>query len=310
VFNDVKEVGKMLQKLDEIVGTSVKPEVAIIFDWENRWAMKDAEGPRNIGIHYEEAIQANYKPFWKNGISVDVINMDCDFSKYKLLIAPMLYMVKEGVGEKIQKFVENGGTFVATYWSGIVNETDLCFLGGFPGPLRNVLGIWSEEIDALYDTEERLVSFNEGNELGLEGDYKAKELCDLIHLEGAHSLATYKEDFYTGRPALTVNSFGRGKAYYIASKNQEKFNDAFYSALIENLKLKKVIDTKLPTGVTAQMRTDGQNDYVFLMNFGNKESKVTLDDFEYTDLLAGEKASKEIQLPVYGLKVLKRKVKI
>jgi len=61
--------------------------------------------------------------------------------------------------------------------------------------------------------------------------------------------------------------------------------------------------------VTAQMRTDGENDYVFLMNFGNKESAVTLDNFDYTDLLTGEKAPKEIQLPVYGLKILKRKAK-
>lgn len=309
VFRDVQEVGETLKKLDEVIGTTVKPEVAIIFDWENRWAMKDAKGPRNIGIHYEETVVSNYKPFWKNGIPVDVINMDCDFSKYKLLIAPMLYMVRPGVAERIEEFVKNGGTFVATYWSGIVNETDLCFLGGFPGPLRKVLGIWAEEIDALYDGEERLVSFNEDNELGLKGDYKASELCDLIHLEGARSLATYKEDFYAGRPALTVNDFEKGRSYYIASRNEEKFNDMFYGKLIQELNLRKTVDTELPHGVTAQMRTDGENDYVFLMNFGNKESAVTLDNFDYTDLLTGEKASKEVKLPVYGLKILKRKAK-
>ncbi len=307
VFNDVKEVGETLKKLDEIIGTGVNPEVAIIFDWENRWALKDAKGPRNVGIHYEETAKANYKPFWKNGVPVDVINMDCDFSRYKVLVAPMLYMVKPGVGERIEKFVEDGGTFVATYWSGIVNETDLCFLGGFPGPLRKVLGIWSEEIDALYDGEERLVAFNEGNELNLEGDYKAKELCDLVHLEGAVSLATYQDDFYAGRPALTVNNFGKGKSYYIASRNEERFNDMFYGKLIKKLGLKKVINTQLPHGVTAQMRTDGENDYVFIMNFTQEEKVIGLDDRDYFDLVADKMVKGEIKLPGYGVKILKRK---
>jgi beta-galactosidase len=306
VFNDVKIVGETLKRLDEIIGTTVDPEVAIIFDWENRWAMKDAQGPRNIGIHYEETVKENYKPFWKNGVPVDVINMDCDFSKYKLLIAPMLYMVKQGVGEKIKEFVKNGGTFVATYWSGIVNETDLCFLGGFPGPLREVLGIWSEEIDALYDGEIRIVSFDNENELGLKGDYEATELCDLIHLEGARSLAAYKEDFYKGRPALTVNDFSKGKAYYIASRNEEQFNDMFYGELIEELGLKKVIDTELPYGVTAQMRTDGENDYIFVMNFTQEEKTVELDEKKYIDLLKGETSDRKLTVPGYGVKILKR----
>ncbi|RLL89615.1 beta-galactosidase [Petrotoga sp. HKA.pet.4.5] len=306
VFNDVKNVGETLKRLDEIIGTTVDPEVAIIFDWENRWAMKDAQGPRNIGIHYEETVKENYKPFWKNGVPVDVINMDCDFSKYKLLIAPMLYMVKQGVGEKIKEFVKNGGTFVATYWSGIVNETDLCFLGGFPGPLREVLGIWSEEIDALYDGESRLVSFDNQNELGLKGEYEAKELCDLIHLEGARSLATYKEDFYKGMPALTVNDFSKGKAYYIASRNEEQFNDMFYGKLIEELRLKKVVDTELPYGITAQIRTDGENDYIFVMNFTQEEKTIELDEKEYIDLLEGETLDRKITVPGYGVKILKR----
>ena len=134
VFNDVKEVGETLEKLDDIVGTTINPEVAIIYDWENKWAIDGAYGPRREKKDYLPTCQAHYLPFWEKGIPVDVIDMDQDFSRYKLLIAPMLHMVRSGVGEKVEEFVKNGGTFVATYWSGIVNENDLCFLGGFPGP--------------------------------------------------------------------------------------------------------------------------------------------------------------------------------
>ena len=222
VFQDVAAVGAVLKGLDPVVGTTVEPEVALIFDWENRWALEDAQGPRQEK-KYEETCHRHYYPFWSQGIPVDVINADCDFSRYRLLIAPMLYMVRPGVAERISRFVADGGTFVATYWSGIVDEHDRCFLGGFPGPLRKVLGIWAEEIDALYDGEVNYVVMTAENSLGLTGVYQARELCDLIHLEGAETLGVYKEDFYAGRPAVTVNRFGKGEAYYLASRNEDQF---------------------------------------------------------------------------------------
>ncbi|MBJ6923168.1 beta-galactosidase trimerization domain-containing protein, partial [Vibrio cholerae] len=84
------------------------------------------------------------------GISCDIIEQLCDFTPYKIIVAPMLYLIKPGVAERLEAFVEQGGTLVATYWSGIVDQNDLCFLGGFPGgegsPLRRTLGIWAEGI--------------------------------------------------------------------------------------------------------------------------------------------------------------------
>ncbi len=101
---------------------------------------------------------------------------------------------------------------MTTYWTGIVNESDLCYLGGFPGPLRNLLGIWAEEIDCLNDGEFNLVQGLAGNQCGLQGPYQVRHLCELIHIESARALATYRDDFYAGRPAVTVNAFGKGKA--------------------------------------------------------------------------------------------------
>lgn len=228
VFRDVAELGDVLKKLDSVIGSSVEPEVAVIFDWENRWAINDAAGPRVERKDYFDTCVRHYEQFWKQGIPVDVINMEQDLSKYKLLVAPMLYMVKEGVAERIEGFVKNGGTFINTYWSGIVNETDLCFLGGFPGPIKDVLGIWSEEIDALYDNDSNYISMLENNIFALCGRYEVGVLCDLIHTTSADVLASYGQDFYAGRPALTVNQFGEGKAYYIASRNEDDFLTDFY----------------------------------------------------------------------------------
>jgi beta-galactosidase len=308
VFGDVADLGLKLEKLDDVVGTTVRPDVAIIYDWENAWAMDDAQGPRRGDKGYLDDCKAHYRAFWKRGIPVDIIYIEQDLSRYKLVVATMLYMVRPGVAERIAAFVEAGGTFVATYWSGIVDENDLCFLGGFPGPLREVLGTWAEEIDALHEGETNGVVPVAGNALGLSGEYVARELCDLIHADsGAESvevLATYASDFYAGRPALMVNAYGQGKAYTIASRNDDRFLDDFYGALDAELDLLRSLDAELPGGVSAQLRTDGERKYVFLMNFNARPVGVDLGDAAYTDLLTGASIRGEIQLGIYGVAVL------
>ncbi len=235
--------------------------------------------------------------------------MDVDFSKYKLVIAPMLYMVREGVGKRIEKFVKNGGTFVTTYWSGIADENDLCFLTGFPGPLRKTMGVWSEEIDALYDEDVNYVNVNTKLLPGMQERYEARIFCDLIHAETARPLAVYDTDFYAGRPALTVNEYGAGKAYYIAFRNNNEFLYDFYGSIISSLNLNKCLETDLPMGVTAQMRTDGERDYIFLQNYSDDTKTIFLNNMELKDLLTGNNAGEKIDMSAYSFKLLVRECK-
>jgi len=306
VFRDVAELGEILSKLDPVVGTSVEPEVAIIFDWENRWAIEEARGPRNKDKNHDQTCMLHYRPFWMQGIPVDIINMDCDLSKYKLIIAAMLYMVRSGVGESIEAYVRDGGTFVTTYLSGIANETDLCFLGGFPGPLRKVLGIWAEETDVFYDHQKQSILMADGNALGLSGEYSARHYADVIHSEGAEVLAIYSHDFYAGQPALTVNHVGRGAAYYVASRNENRFLSDFYGVLQKELGLRRSLEVSLPEGVTAQLRTDGKREFIFLMNFKSNAQSIDLGKKSFTDCLTGEAVVGDLQLHGHGLQILER----
>lgn len=304
VFQDVTEVGQVLEKLDALVGTTIRPEVAIIFDTENRWAVEDAQGLMSGDKGYVTTCVKHYQSLWKQGIPVDVIDMEQSLDAYRLVIAPMLYMVRPGVAEHITKFVENGGTFVATYWSGIVDENDLCFLGGFPGPLRQVLGIWAEEIDTLNPTDTNALIPNADNPLKLTTSYSIHELCELIHVESAHPLATYEKDFYAGFPALTLNDFGQGRAYYIAARTEQGFLDDFYRALVGDLKIRPIIDTHLPEGISVSRRSDGKRNFVFVMNFTDTALPVELDQQAYADMLTGETVNRQLELPPYGVRIL------
>ena len=307
VFRDVTRVGEILTNLKDVIGTSVEPEVAVIYDWENFWAVNDAQGPRIEKKDYYDTVQKHYKAFWDMSIPVDVINMDCSFSKYKVVVAPMLYMVRPGVGERLEEFVKAGGTLITTYWSGIVDENDLCFLGGFPGPLRKVTGIWSEELDALYDEDVNYVTIEDNNSLSMKGEYKAKIFCDLIHSEGAEVLATYKTDFYKGMPALTCNKFGQGEAYYIAFRNNDEFLTDFYRSVAKKIQLQRAIELDLPTGINAQVRRDENNEFVFFMNFTDEDKTIDIKDFNLIDMENNDKIEATLELEPYGVRIVRVK---
>ncbi len=227
VFNEVTETGASLIELKQVIGSKVDSSAAIIYDMENRWAMEDAKGPRNEGLFYHESVLKSYQALRKAALNVDIINMEQSLDSYKLVVAPMLYMFRSGIETKLRTFVENGGILIMTYWSGIVNETDLCYLEGTPHSLLDVFGLRSKEIDGLYEWEENSLIPIPENSLQLHTSYKCKNLCDLVQLNGATPLMNYGSDFYQGTPALTVNQYGKGYAYYICTDAEELFYHDF-----------------------------------------------------------------------------------
>jgi beta-galactosidase len=88
-------------------------------------------------------------------------------------------------------------------------------------------------------------------------------------------LATYRDDFYAGRPAVTVNRFGKGKAWHVASRNDLPFQRDFFAAIINELALPRAIEAT-PPGVVATARTDGETTWVFVQNFTAQQQLVTL----------------------------------
>ncbi|MFS0724819.1 beta-galactosidase [Paenibacillus sp. 1P07SE] len=300
VFRDVAEVGRLLEQLAPVTGTSVEAKVAILYDWETDWALADAQGFGLDSKQYVRTAQEHYRVFWERNIPVDVITPDKPLESYQLVIAPMLYMLREGFGQRVEDYVRQGGRFVATYATGIVDEHDLAFLGGVPGPLREVLGIWSEEIDSLYPGETRELAGEDGV------SYRARDYCELIHLEGAQALARFTSDFYQDHPAVTAHGYGSGYSYYLASRNEERFHDDFYGSLIKELALQPCYAAEAAAGVSIQTRGDGSHTYVFIMNFTGSEQSVRLPEgAELTDMETGSRVSGELLLAPYGASVFK-----
>jgi len=283
VFTDVQNVGLELESLRALTGSLVEARVAVIFDWEAMWAIDAASGPVRGNKGYEKTCIEHYRAFWQAGISVDIVGLDDSLERYDLVVAPMAYSLRPGFGERLEAFVQRGGTFVTTYLSGWVDESSLVYEGGFLAPLKKVLGIRSEELDVLVPGQTNRVEMAE-NELGLVGSFEVADFCELIHCDNAKVIGTYGQEFYAGRPALTVNQFGKGLAYYVASRNESAFNDAFLRALARQAGINPVTDATLPNGVTAQARTNGKTEFVFMLNANSHPVSVPLANGSQIDL--------------------------
>ena len=259
-----------------------------------------------MDLKYVPQVAAWHKALHALGIAVDIVSPEVDLSGYKVVIAPVLYMVKPGLSERLEAFTLAGGTFLTTYFSGLVDENDRVYLGGYPGPLRKLLGIWSEEIDALSPAESNEAVFEEPFG-GLQGTYPAKLLCDLIHPEGARVLATYGREFYAGRPALTVNSFGAGRAYYLATM----LDQSALTELAANLCDQQGVTSPLPgcpapgLEVTERVSPTGVS-LLYLLNHAQASVSQSLPYGTYRDLISGNIFHGHVELASRNVLILAR----
>ncbi|OWA33712.1 beta-galactosidase [Saccharibacillus sp. O16] len=302
VFREVSELGRELGELeDRLLDSRLPARVGILFDWENWWAVEKSSGP-TVSLNYVDQIHKYYRSLYERNIPVDLISVDSDFSAYDFVIAPVLYMVKPGLADKLEQFVQSGGTFLTTFFSGIVNESDLVTTGGYPGELRKLLGIWVEEIDALFpDMRNKIVL---DGELGsLKGEYECGMLCDLLHTEGAETLAVYGEDFYQGMPVLTRNIFGKGQAYYVASDPEQSFLDGLLEQLCADKGIQPLLDT--PQGVEVTKRVKDGEEFLFILNHNAQEASYELAG-EYVNVLKGETLSGTTSIAGRDVQILTR----
>lgn len=306
VFRECTQLGSELKKLGgRILDSRLDAKVGIIFDWDNWWAVELSSGP-SIELKYVQQVEKYYKAFYDMNIAVDMIKTDADFSKYDIVIAPVLYMVKPGVAGKLEEFTANGGLFVTTFFSGLVDENDLVALGGYPGELRKLLGIWAEEIDALFPDMKNDIVMKEP--VGrMAGRYTCGMLCDLVNPEGAKTLAVYGKDFYAGRPVLTENSFGKGKAYYIASDPEDSFIRDFMKFLCGRKGIvPPPIDAAAGVEITRRYKED--KEFTFVLNHNDFNVNIDLKQGKYTELITGLDKSGSMELEAKGVAILERSI--
>lgn len=332
IFREVAEVGELLQQIAPAAGTLVKTRAAMLFDWDNRWAIEDMQGLGRNTKKYEQTCIGIWKEFFRLGVDMDIVGSDEDLDCYDLVVAPMLYMLQPGTAQNLKAFVERGGQLLATYLCGYVDSEQLCYLGGFPGDgLKDLFGIVSEEIDSLYPTDRNGIALTE-EALGraampaqagetpsrnrqdareaaaasvegrpeARGDWEVFDYAEILRVRDADVLGTYTDDFYQGSAAVTCKSHGEGRAYYVAARTSAAAMRPLFERMLGDA---GIAVRKLPEGVECHVRTGEEGVYEFYLNW-TKEA-VTVPGVKGTDILSGETLDGSLELSEYGVAVVR-----
>ncbi|WP_062214855.1 beta-galactosidase [Streptomyces sp. NBRC 109706] len=298
VFRSVVELGGRLGRLAEVVGAERRPaRAAILFDWESWWASEQDSHPSSLLNYRQEALDW-YSAFLALGVRADVIHRGAALDAYDLVVAPVLHVVPEELAKELTCFVERGGHLVTTYFSGVVDENDHAWLGGYPGALRDLLGIRIEEFGPLLPDES--VRLDDGGTGTLWTDR-----ISVVDPE-VSVLAGYRDGAQAGRPAITRRAVGHGSAAYVSTRLGASGLPAVLARLLAGAGVESELPEDLRGRVELVVRGTGGSAYWFLIN--RTDEAVGLGELAELDdgRLSPVDGERFDTLPPRGVTVLRR----
>ncbi len=297
-WQEVKQLGAELGRLDALLGATVEAEVAILLDWENWWALELDSKP-SAEVKMFDGLYSFYKPLFEANVPVDFAHPGADLSAYKLVVAPHLYLVSDATVENLKGFVSAGGTLFMSFFSGIVDERDHIRLGGYPSPFREMLGLHIEDFVPLAERAKNRLITKEGEA------YDCELWVDLIHTEGAEPFANYEGDFYAGTPAATRHTFGNGATYYLGTRPEQAYTAELLSQASREAGVRPPPET--PPGVEVVRRRDGEDSFLYVLNHNQEEATLILEGCT-RDSLTGQMHRSHLALEPLGALVLEEAV--
>ncbi|NGO09077.1 beta-galactosidase [Streptomyces sp. HC44] len=297
-FHEVRELGRELASVPQIAGTRCTSDVALVMDW-NSWRALELDSHPSTALDQTDIALAHYRPLFEAGVACDVVPPDRDLSGYRLVVVPNLYLLRERDAERLTDFVRGGGHLLVSFFSGIVDDCDRVHLGGYPAPLREVLGLRVEEFWPLREQDSVKVRHHDGT-VG-----QADLWSEVVVPEDAQPVAVFDSGPLTGQPAVTRNSFGQGSAWYVATRLAPQAMRALTDEVCRTAGVGPVL-AGLPEQVQATVREGDGGRFLFLLNHGSEQVSVRLPEPMTDALTPGTGPSDRITLPGAGAAVLNK----
>jgi beta-galactosidase len=299
VFKEISQIGEELKLLaPAIKDTRVVADACILYTHDNDWTLQQPMQPNKF-FNLREHIQLIYNALHDRNISVDFARPTEDLSQYKIVFAPSLHLLADGEADRLKLYVQNGGTLVGTFNTGLVNEYCIVPDTGYPNDLIDMFGLEVLEFDPIPPGEENHLTFK--GAFPTSHLHPARLWCDIIEPKGCQILATYAKDFYAGRPAVTMNNFGLGKAIYIGTMSHQHFYNDLVAWLRQMCNLQPLL--KVPENVEVSMRQKEGTRVFFLLNHQNSPVRIQFYKPMH-DFLTGNTFSGNYDLPPHGVLVL------
>ncbi|MFF9020369.1 beta-galactosidase [Streptomyces eurythermus] len=295
VWREVVELGASVDALSGIRGTRTEADVAMLWDWQSWWAQGLDWRPSEDHDARERA-DSFYEALYDRHLTVDFAHPEADLSAYPLVVVPALYLMTEAAGRNVRDYVENGGTLVVSYFSGIVDEHDAVHEGACPGVLRDVLGLTVEEFSPLLKDQRVRLTGPDGP--GPTGDV----WTEFVVPRGAETVWRYADGLTAGHPAVTRHRLGRGTAWYVSTRLDTQGLDALLAQAADDAGLAP--RAELPRDVEVVRRGGESGTFLFVINHTAGDTKVPLDS-PGTELLTGERAAGRLAVPAGAVRVVR-----
>ena len=298
-YQEIKRMGAEMKQIGtEILGSRVNSSMAMMLSYDSRFAFQIQ--PNNPRFSYPEHFHQIYRAFYEQHVSIDVIAPEADVSSYRLIVAPALHLVTDTVAESLKNYVSAGGTLVVTQRTGVKDESNLVVNQRLPGLLAEICGIEVEEYDSLSSHMQNSVEFvipefTEGTcvTVGV--------LCDILKPTSATVVARYTQDYYAGKPAITLNRFGGGYVVYVGAVGEPQLYNLLAKWLLETTNLQDM--SPMPVGVEVTQRTHKDKNLHFVLNHNNSPQTFHLPQ-AYLNLLNGAQLEGDVQVAPFDVLIL------
>lgn len=265
-FHEFSELCRLVSQLDILDSTDIVSDAAILYSPESDAAFRIQ--PQTEGFSYMGQLKAFHSALTRFGANVDVVSPEADLSGYKLVIAPSLYINQRAVTENIYRYVINGGTAVLTLRSGVKDEFNNCIMDTLPTVFKELIGAEITGYDPVGSSRELTLRDFAGNE------FRCGEWCDIIQTSTARAYAEYAGGEYRCMPAVTMNRYCSGVAYYVGTVCDSDFLESFISNLMMQTGIPRL--KGLPRGVEVTTRTNGRDEFICFFNNSAEDAVIPL----------------------------------
>ena len=286
-YQEIQQVSQELARVGDRLGrTRVAAPVAVIWSYDQVWAQKaHLQYP---ALQYLREVGAYHRAVTELGWTADLVAPTADLSRYDLVIAPMLSLVREDFLGNLADYVRSGGRLMLTTQSGIKSWSNVVFDVTWPEPLGAMLGMTVREFDALPEAVTNGVAFR-GRRYPVDG------WLEILEPGTAEVLGRYDAKFYAGAAALTRNRYGDGWVTYVGVRHQP---DLLRAVVAESMGEPQ--RTALPAGVFCTTRQGAEGRFTFYINMQATPVEVTVTR-PGLDLMTGRAADGRMRIGAWDL---------
>ncbi|MEI8351672.1 MAG: beta-galactosidase [bacterium] len=285
--------------------TTVKAEAAILYDYQSLWALDIQPGYASQKYHMphkpnlgQQAVSRYHEALFRAGVNADVVSPDADFSRYRMVVAPHLYILPDALADRLNAYVRQGGVLVTDCRTGVKDESGLCHPRTLPGRLSDLLGIEIQEYESVAGDGAYAVTGRNK----FAGSFTAGGYADWIQLRGATAFAGYTAPHMRTYAALTRNRFGKGTGWYCGTVVKEPaFYDRLVAGALRDAGIKPVLTP--PAGVEVSVRENKTHRLLFLVNHTETKKRVKVPAGK-KELITGKLTAASLALEPFGVAVI------